>query len=82
MDLIRIDVDAYGPDKEAALSLAMRARAAFLSSGPGWSDGVAVFSDVTEDLMPFDNEEPVTREQRFTFSLSLYVYLRRKIVEH
>ncbi|GAA3136643.1 hypothetical protein GCM10010466_29320 [Planomonospora alba] len=80
LDLVTIDVDAYGPDKGAALALAMRARAALLRDGPGWSDGTVVFADVTEELFPTDLEDTVSSEQRFVFSASIYVYLRRAFV--
>lgn len=76
LDRVALDIDAYGPNKGAALGLAMRARNAFLS-GPGWSDGTVAFAETTEELFPQDLADPTSREQRFVGSYSIFVYLRR-----
>ncbi|GAA3473887.1 hypothetical protein [Nonomuraea roseola] len=76
LDRVSFDIDAYGPNRNAALMLAMRARHVLLQVGPKSSfNGVAI-SDAEENLGPQDLADGVSREYRFVFSVSLYMFLR------
>jgi hypothetical protein len=76
LDRVNFDFDAYGPTKNAAVLLAMRARAVLLESGPGSSFQNVGIADVEETLGPQDLTDGVSRESRFVFSVALYMYLR------
>lgn len=78
LDRIRIDVETYGPTKQDALMLAMRARHALLEEAPGKAFHDVVISDASGDVGPSDISDPVSREHRFFLSLDLYMYLRSK----
>ncbi|MEV0823850.1 hypothetical protein [Nonomuraea rubra] len=74
LDRWRLDFNAYGPDKRAALRIALTARAALLEDMPGREVGDVVVADVSEELGPSDISDPVSREHRFVFSHAIYLY--------
>ncbi|WP_433434500.1 hypothetical protein [Nonomuraea sp. CA-141351] len=74
LDRWRLDFDAYGPDKRAALQVALTAREFLLEEMPGRTVGGVVVADVSEELGPSDISDPVSREQRFVFSHAIYLY--------
>lgn len=81
LDRVTFDIDVYGPSKDAAVALAMKARSFLLYSTQATSwDGVGI-SDAEEILGPQDLDDTVSREHRIVFSVALYMFVRRQLVQ-
>lgn len=76
LDRVRFDFETFGPNKEAALNLAMRVRHVLLDETPAKAFGNVAVTDVTADFGPMDITDPNTREHRFVTSLDMFMYLR------
>lgn len=74
MDAFRFILNYYGASKEEASDLAFTVREYLLEDLPDSAHSGVAVNEVEEDDLPWDFDDPESREQRFIHRITIFLY--------